>query len=322
METLTIFNSLSKQLSSMEKHFTFCFPFVVLSSSLNILFVSSKFQDLQKTNKDVLTFITEKVSKIKPGIFRVSTIDITIKKIALLPNSEQLFIAYTDDVNNLTSSPFYQIAKYCHDIQEPLRNISNFLQLIKFQLPDNADEKTISYINYAIDNIKTLGQWNKNILCEGCYDLVSSFDLSKVIDEIKNLLKTQICKKNCKIILDKNIKPIFGNYFEILSLFKNLIENSLKHSKSEFLTITISLLNSANSNINIIFQDDGGILSKEDIIKIENALRNNVSKDNFGLTICKNILNNHSGTIKFIKTHDGCAYELNLPIKMEECCEL
>ena len=320
MDELTITQSLSDQLFSMEKYIKFSFPFIILDSSLNILFTSSKFQALQKTDNEILSFINKKVSKNKTGIFTVLNKDITIKKIGTLSNCEKIFIGTVNDMKNFIDSPFYQIAKYCHDTQEPLRNIANFLQLIKIQLPENIDEKTISYIDYAIDNIKTLSQWNKNILSKD--DTTSTFSLSQVIDEIKNLIKTQIHKKTCKIILDKNIPQILGNYFEILSLFKNLIENSIKHSTHSPLEINISMLNNNNSSVNIIFKDNGGPLSEESIVKIENEINNNnLSKNSLGLTICKNILNNHSGSIKFLKTPEGCCYELNLPIKLEESYE-
>jgi light-regulated signal transduction histidine kinase (bacteriophytochrome) len=203
-----------------------------------------------------------------------------------------------------------QIEKFYHDIQGPLRNISSFLQLIKIQLSSHSTEKTEEYIDFAIKNIEILGNLNRSLVSEK-YRQISKINFAKIVDDIRHLLKNQIENLNCKIIFDKNIPEIEGVYFDILRVFKNLVENSLNHANTNNLIIRIGLLSKTKTIFKIIFEDNGENLSQGAKIRIKTLLKHEDKAICSGLSICKEIMNKYSGDVNFLeKANGGCAYEL------------
>jgi two-component sensor histidine kinase len=69
--------------------------------------------------------------------------------------------------------------------------------------------------------------------------------------------------------------------------------------------------------ITILFSDNRGPLQKEEKEKIRAFIDDNSDNGSFGLSICKRMLNNSGGSIKFIENSKGCAYEISLPVFLD-----
>jgi light-regulated signal transduction histidine kinase (bacteriophytochrome) len=194
-------------------------------------------------------------------------------------------------------------------MQEPLRSVFNFLQLLGRQDSVKSDREASQYVTYAMENIKKLKNWISDFLSISRLrriDNNSRTRLKDIIHEIQLLLRYQIDNRDCIINVDDTIPPILCTKPELLSVFKNLIENSLKHAIVEdSLVINIHKAETKTDDqfITLIFEDNGTSVSSNSI------------NDGFGISISMEIARLHNGFIRNISDGGGYyRYEITLPI--------
>ena len=216
--------------------------------------------------------------------------------------------------NNMLDRNF--LKKYHHDMREPLRNISNFLQIIKMDL---AHEKSKSnnllyYINNAINCLNILDDFNNSILNFSDNFNKKQYNLNLIINKIVCLLSDQIIKRKCIVDIQDDIPLLKCHPIDLFRIFKNLIENAIKYAICEELFVKISLVNKLENNIVLLFEDNGKELSSNIVIEIKNLLKDNIenSNKNFGLPMVKELITKNNGSIKLLENNIGCAYEITL----------
>jgi K+-sensing histidine kinase KdpD len=303
-------------LQTSEKYVDYVLPFVIASSSSGVLFESGGFCKVVERRKEVLDFIIDNVSSGKTGIWQMYGAKIICSKIATTVNNEMLYFAYIDDSFVKREDNISKIEKCRHDIKEPLRNVANFLQLIKMQSSSGAKNEEKSYIDFALNGLNTLCNFVDGLLLVDD-DKFVSIDLQSVVSDIKQLLKIQIDARRCEIFVESGI-VINGIYPDILRFLKNLIENSLKHAIADPLFISINLICRNNNEIKILFRDNGNIAVQcENKMLIESTMVPHIaSKCCSGLGICAQIIRKHCGSLRLLNDEVGCTYEIVFPI----CC--
>jgi light-regulated signal transduction histidine kinase (bacteriophytochrome) len=183
---------------------------------------------------------------------------ITIPKIGDARASMFFFI-----ISNNSLMTVNEISKSYHDIQEPIRSISNLLQILAMYIDKSHDSDAKKYITYALASVKSLRELTTDLLARSITKRRDNVNVSmqQIMDEILTLLKYQISMRNCTIIIEPNIPDIYAVKSDVLILFKNLVENSLKHAISNRdLVINIHFEDCPdpdNNSITIIFEDNG-----------------------------------------------------------------
>jgi two-component system CheB/CheR fusion protein len=134
--------------------------------------------------------------------------------------------------SNLDLEQFAFVAS--HDLQEPLRKIRTFSQLLEQKSDDKVAaqkylEKIISSAGRMTDLIKAVLNYSRLTNAKEQFQKV---DLDEVIENIKSDYELTIAEKEAKIIHDK-LPLIRGNSFQLNQLFLNLVSNSLKFSKQQ-----------------------------------------------------------------------------------------
>ncbi|NCB91964.1 MAG: HAMP domain-containing histidine kinase [Clostridia bacterium] len=292
-----------------------CEPFCIFSSSNNIIFKSKGFLEIQKRMDCLDSVICEELLKNNVDSFEYMDISISAKKIITFDCDNKLFFVFIKKTVGFENSEAYSIIKCCHDIMAPLRNISNFLQIIKLHLDDVNDNFCNEYIKYAIENIEYLGGFAIGMLQKNNIVSHSCFNINKEISRLEKLLKTQFEKRKCIIKVENGDVNLIADYYQIFSLFKNLIENALNHAiTKDRLIITLSISENEDETVTILFGDNGEKLPKEteDFIKfhLENG---STGSGNFGIAICGSVVRNHLGKINLINSSSGCNYRIILP---------
>lgn len=220
-------------------------------------------------------------------------------------------------LNNFCEHIRHTLRQLEHDMCEPLKNISNFLSLIKTASLSGENEQINEYINFATDAIKILNNFSKEIFIKQTLR-EKTIELKTLINDIVVLDKTQIEKHNVKIIVNDNIPKLMGNYSNLLSLFKNLIENSIKHSNNKEISIIIKTKSIQADFITISFEDNN-ILSNTDIANISAILQGEIGpKDSKGLIICKNTIKRLNGKLELNKAVNNLSYDITLPLWRNE----
>lgn len=124
-----------------------------------------------------------------------------------------------------------------HDLQEPLRMISSFLNQLERKYGNNMDEKAMQYIHFATDGAKRMKQIILDLLeysrASNNADLpLESIDLNAVLDEYQILRRRLIQEKRVAIEYEK-LPTITGMKAPLVQTIHSLIDNGIKYSKTD-----------------------------------------------------------------------------------------
>lgn len=208
-----------------------------------------------------------------------------------------------------------------HDLQEPLRMVSTFLDILSSKYHDSFDEKAKEYITYALDGshrmqelINDLLEFSRNSYEE---DNSEEFLFSEIIDAVTSNLKNKIEESKAVLNLKFDLK-LQGIKSQFVSLMQNLISNSIKYCKNPSPIIDINC--EEHDTVALFSIKDNGIgidmHYAEYIFEVFNRLH---SKRDFpgtgiGLAICKKIVQNHQGNIWLEKSSKlGSEFRFTVP---------
>ncbi|MBA2611156.1 MAG: PAS domain S-box protein [Bacteroidetes bacterium] len=120
-----------------------------------------------------------------------------------------------------------------HDLQEPLRMISSFMDLLQRKYEDQLDEKGHQYIHFAVDGAKRMKQIILDLLeysrAGKSTDGKEDVDLNEVLSEFKQLRRKLILEKTASIT--SVALPKLNTYkVSITQILHCLLDNALKYS--------------------------------------------------------------------------------------------
>ncbi len=238
------------------------------------------------------------IQPVPEGLFILST-DITHRK-----KADEKLKEYAEDLksSNTELERFAYVAS--HDLQEPLRMVSSFLNLLENRIEDKLDETSKQYISFAVDGSKRMKTLIQDLLMYSRIgsniDNFTSVDLNEVMLYVTQVLEEEIQKKKAII----NVKPlpvIAANNSLISQLFQNLIINALKYHDDTPPEIEIGCNETYDNSVFYVKDDGIGIDPKffEKIFIIFQRLHNKTeySGTGIGLAICKKIVDIHKGKI-------------------------
>ena len=212
-----------------------------------------------------------------------------------------------------------------HDLREPLRMITSFLQLLDRRYTDQLDEDANDFIGYAVDGAKRLDAMINDILV---YSRVSnkernltSVNFNKVIEQVYVNLITAIEENNAEITYD-SLPSLITDEQLMVQLFQNLIGNAIKYRSQKTPKIHISANKEGNKYIFTI-QDNGIGISPEHMERIFTIFKRLHTHEEYegtgiGLAIAQKIVNQQGGEI-WVKSElgKGSIFYFTIPIKSE-----
>jgi PAS domain S-box-containing protein len=194
-----------------------------------------------------------------------------------------------------------------HDLQEPLRMVSSFLQLLEKKYENNIDDTGKQYIRFAVDGAERM---KKLILDLLEYSRVGtkptelkSVMLADIVEDVVS--QYQLLVEETKATIDasalKNLPPIMGNPFLLKQLFHNLLGNAIKYRSKEPPVIKISCSEDEDSFVFCVSDNGIGIDPRfaEKVFVIFQRLHNSSAYKGtgIGLAIAKKIVEKHGGKI-------------------------
>ncbi|MGE5502090.1 MAG: ATP-binding protein [Ignavibacteriales bacterium] len=118
-----------------------------------------------------------------------------------------------------------------HDLQEPLRTIASFMQLLERRYKGQLDSEADDFIHYAVDGAKRLSALIPNLLTYSRLTGEShpkKIEVRDCLDEVLHSLETTITEAGASFDVGElpavNIDPV-----QLASLFQNLISNAVKY---------------------------------------------------------------------------------------------
>lgn len=205
--------------------------------------------------------------------------------------------------SNVELERFAYIAS--HDMQEPLRMITSFLQLFKKKYEDQIDETAEQYIHFAVDGAERMKKLIMDLLeysrVGSNKDDFAEIDANVLLKEVENVFLTRITEMKANLVINGPLPVIKGNKTQMFQLFQNLIGNALKYHTGESPEIQVDCKEESNQYVFSVKDNGIGIkpIFFEKIFVLFQRLhhKNEYSGTGIGLAICKKIVEKHGGKI-------------------------
>jgi len=225
--------------------------------------------------------------------------DITDKKLA----EEQLKQTMEDLArSNSELEQFAYVAS--HDLQEPLRMVTSYLQLIERRYKDKLDAEADEFIGFAVDGaMRMKGLINDLLLYSRVSTRGKEFELTDVKLVVKRVLhdlSMQIEESNALIEVDR-LPKVMADEIQLGQVFQNLISNAIKFRSEAPIEIHIGASHEKHNWIFWVCDNGIGIEPQyhERIFVIFQRLhaRGEFPGTGIGLAIVKKIIERHGGRI-------------------------
>jgi PAS domain S-box-containing protein len=221
--------------------------------------------------------------------------------------------------SNIELEQFAYVAS--HDLQEPLRMVASFTQLLQDRYKDKLDEDANDFINYAVDGATRMQNLINDLLT---FSRVGSrgkpfkiVDMNVVIDNVLNNLR-QLIKETHSMIIYDPLPVIEADESQMIQLFQNLISNGIKFRGERDPIIHVTAETKANKWIFTVKDNGIGIDNKffDRIFIIFQRLhkKSEYGGTGIGLAVCKKIVQRHGGKI-WVDSEFGKGSSFHVSIK-------
>ena len=191
-----------------------------------------------------------------------------------------------------------------HDLQEPLRMVSSYVNLLKDQYKDKLDNDANEFIDFAVDGSNRMRNLIRGLLefsrINRSEKVFEETDLNTVIFNVLKNLHTSIKETNA--IIHYDVLPVIKtDNLQMEQLFQNLISNAIKFIGKEPPEIKISSQPIAGGYLFSI-NDKGIGIAPQYANRIFLIFQRLHSKQEYpgtgiGLALCKKIVERHNGKI-------------------------
>lgn len=191
-----------------------------------------------------------------------------------------------------------------HDLQEPLRIIRSYVQLLEKGYKDKLDSDANTFIHFTVDATQRMHTLINDLLTYSRVGFAGKefeqCDIRNVLQSVTDNLKLSITEANAKI-QSNNMPVINADASQMIQLFQNIIGNSLKFKNGRTPEINISVKDEDRDWLFAV-RDNGIGIQKEYLDKIFVVFQRLHSISEYpgtgiGLAICKKIVERHNGKI-------------------------
>ncbi|MFI1583682.1 CHASE3 domain-containing protein [Embleya sp. NPDC020630] len=208
-----------------------------------------------------------------------------------------------------------------HDLQEPLRKVSSFTQLLQRRYAGQLDERADKYIGFAVDGANRMQVLINDLLefsrVGRVHNAHSEADLDEILQQALSALSVGIEETGATITHDP-LPTLIADPTQIGMLWQNLISNAVKfHRPGEQPRIHVTATPEGES-WRFTVTDNGIGIDPEYADKIFVIFQRLHTKDAYpgsgiGLAMCKKIVEFHGGTIAVDPHHrDGACITFTL----------
>ncbi|WP_181369462.1 PAS domain-containing protein [Flavobacterium album] len=223
-----------------------------------------------------------------------------------------------------------------HDLQEPLRKISTFAQMIESRSGNNLDSQSRNYFDKIKNSANRMQTLIRDVLTYSELvkdsEIFTPTDLNEVLKDVITDFELLIEQKGALITFE-DLPVIEAIPLQMSQLFGNLISNSLKFARTDIqptINISATVMTAAEKAKNdfqqevyykITFRDNGIGFREEYADKIFNIFQRLHGKSEYegtgiGLAMCRKIAVNHNGGLNAHgSSENGAVFNLLIPEK-------
>ncbi len=191
-----------------------------------------------------------------------------------------------------------------HDLQEPLRMVVSFTQLLQNRYQDKLDDDANEFITYAVDGATRMQNLINDLLMFSRVGTrgkpLKTTDMNVVLEAVISIFRLAIEETNTTFTCDP-LPVIIADQSQMIQLLQNLISNAIKFRSEEPLHIQVSGEVRTNEWVFSVSDNGIGIDPKyfRRIFVIFHRLhrKGDYSGTGIGLAVCKKIIQRHEGKI-------------------------
>jgi chemotaxis family two-component system sensor kinase Cph1 len=243
-----------------------------------------------------------------------------IVNIVLRQADELAQLAQDLERSNAELKKFAYVAS--HDLQEPLNQVANYVQLLEMRYQDELDEDANEFITFAVEGVSLMQTLIDDVLAYSKVDTQAiAFQLTEVekaLDKALGNLRQRIAETGATITHDP-LPTVMAGSTQLMQLFQNLIANAIKFRSEEAPQIHIGaerledewLFSVKDNGIGIDPQFSDRIF----VIFQRLHTRDEYHGTGMGLAICKKIIECHRGRI-WVESQlgQGASFYFTIPV--------
>ncbi len=281
---------------------------------MSVLIIISAIRESERVSKPIAQ-LAAAVGKIADGDFEAVTVVKTGDEIEDLAGSfgnmavklrdrEEELNKTMEDLKR-SNSDLEQFAYISsHDLQEPLRSITGYLQLMERKYKGRLDNEADEFINSTVAAAERMKNIISDILEYSRIDRKGGnfevFESKEAVAQALLNLESAILDNKAKVICGP-MPAIYGDSGQISRIFQNLIGNAVKFKGADDPVIEISAAHEGNENIFCV-KDNGLGIEPQYYGKVFAIFQRLHSRREYpgtgiGLSICKKITERHGGRI-------------------------
>lgn len=223
------------------------------------------------------------------------------------------------------------LANVSHELRTPLNAILGFSEILATNLYGVLNPKQAEYIaDIRVSGIHLLSMINEildisKIEAKAVKLVRSTFNISRALDEVANILAPLAIKKSIKLnkILNEDFE-VFADYQKIQQILYNLVNNAIKFSPENgqvdiegSKTDDTFFIKVHDNGIGIDKKYHGKIFAK--FVQLDSAYTKKESSTGLGLTITKELVELHGGKISLMsEVNNGSTFIISIPLLAEE----
>lgn len=220
-----------------------------------------------------------------------------------------------------------------HDLQEPLRKVASFCQLLEKRYGDQLDERGTEYIGFAVDGAKRMQILINDLLTFSRVGRLNAteadIDLDTALDTALDNLSTAVEESGATVQRPENGLPtVKGDPTLMAMLWQNLIGNAVKFRREGVppqMVIDCERGSDGDDQLWSFTVSDNGIgIPPEFADKVFVIFQRLHGRDAYtgtgiGLALCKKIVEHHGGTIWIDTSYrEGTRFRFTLPVTADD----
>ena len=256
---------------------------------------------------------------------RVDGVVLTLTDITELREAEKLQMAVQSLSEVTQELPDFAYA-VSHDLQAPLRHISQYTELMEKAIETNDLDEILkanrvlknssSKLRKMIDGLLAYSRVNT-----GGTEMIE-VDLQSTLDAALSELEDALDEDNVTVNVISKLPEVLGDAKQLKMLFFHLVENSIKFRSEKDPVVVISCERVEN-RLDVFVADNGiGIDArhKEDVFTIFKRLgfKSQVPGAGVGLAICRRVVLRHQGRISLLPSIEGAKFGFSLALPDHE----
>ncbi len=208
-----------------------------------------------------------------------------------------------------------------HDLQEPLRMVSSYLQLLEQRYDDELDQDGQEFLEFAVDGAERMSEMIEGLLTysrvETRGDPFEPVNLETILDEVRDDLKVSIEESDAEITADE-LPTVHGDVSQLRQVFLNLLDNAIEYSGDDPPQISITADRDGLQWV-ISVRDEGIGIDPDNTDQVFEVFQRLHTREEhagtgIGLALCERIIERHGGDIWVeSKPGEGTTFSFTLP---------